>query len=51
MGDDPDLYRTFTPSGRPDRLRPSRPAGSRDPVVAEVAPFRDPILRTEGMSP
>jgi hypothetical protein len=39
MGDDPALYRTFILSGRLDRSRPSRPAGSRDPMVAVVAPF------------
>jgi hypothetical protein len=46
MGDDLVLYRTFIPLGRLDRLRPSRPAGSRDPLVTEVAPLRDLILRT-----
>jgi hypothetical protein len=47
MGNDPVLYRTFIPLGRldclrlsrPDRLVDSRPTGSRDPLVTEVAPY------------
>jgi hypothetical protein len=47
MGDDPDLYRTLIPLVRLDRSRPSRPTGSRDSLVTEVAPLRDLILRTQ----
>jgi hypothetical protein len=39
MGDDLVLYRIFIFSSRLDRSRPSRPAGSRDPIVAEIALF------------
>jgi hypothetical protein len=48
MGDDPALYRTFILSGRQST---SQPAGSRDPMVPEVAPFRTRYYVHKGCPP
>jgi hypothetical protein len=50
MDNDLVLYRTFIPLSRLDRLRLSRPAGSRDPLVTEIAPLRDLLLHKKGVS-